>query len=345
LYVTPHARTWLEKTRHVRVLHVFDGVCNLIDMDSEVMSLVIPQIGRGPFSVVVPPLRFPDHITPDDPVICRPDSVKIGRISVDLDTASIWNPRPAWDDQTRDRLYHYRSLLIRALRDLAPANSLAALIVDLPGSLSETDAAILQTARAASSELIAGLQTNALDVNSGTAHAAHSATTIIGSSIFRVCSRIIMMLLANSTSVCRRGVFQYTPTKTIWPTISIFQEGVSKLAGLGIGATPAGDDWLVGGTLAFWSMLPDTEAESIGALIAGIAAPRTTQLSAAWLYAAARGECHEHWHALLRSIQADDEGAAWAAAAALIRHGHTSGADALAGFVMVLTALPDSPVW
>jgi hypothetical protein len=298
LYVTPYTRTWVEKTRHVRVHHVFDGVCNLIDMDSEVMSLVIPQIGKGPLSVVVPPLRFPDHITPDDPVICSPDSVKIGKISVDLDGASIWNPRPAWHDQARDRLCHYRLLLIRALQDLAPVNSLAALIVDLPGSPSETDAAILQTARAVSSELIAGLQTNA----TGT---ARSGTTIID---------------------------------------SCFQEGVAKLAGLGIGATPAGDDWLVGGTLAFWSMLPDTEAKSLGALIARIAAPRTTPLSAAWLCAAARGECHEHWHALLGSIQADDEGAARAAAAALIRHGHTSGADALAGFAMVLTALLDSPV-
>jgi hypothetical protein len=288
----------LEKTRHVRVLHVFDGVCNLIDRDSEVMSLVIPEVGRGPFSIVVPPLQFPDYITPDDPVVCRPDNVKIGGLSVDLDRPSIWNPRPRWDNLPQDRLYHYRSLLIGALQDRAPANSLAALIVDRPGSLPETDAATLQTARAASSELIAGLRINA----PGT---AHSGTTITDSS---------------------------------------FQEGVAKLAGLGKGVTPAGDDWLVGGMLAFWSILPDTEAKSLGALIVGIAAPRTTPLSAAWLCAAARGECHEHWHALLGSIQADDEGAAWAAAAALIRHGHTSGADALTGFVTVLSALPDSPV-
>jgi hypothetical protein len=328
----------LEKTHYARVLHVFDGVCNLIDMNSEVLSLVIPQIGRGPFSVVVPPLWFPEHITPDDPVICRPDSVKIGIISIDLEMAPMWNPRPTWDDQMRDRIYHYKSLLIRALQDLAPPSSLAVLIVDLPGPRSEMDAAILQTARAASSELIAGLQTSALHVDSGTARAAHSATTIIRSSFIRVCSRITM-LLANSNSACRRGVLQFAPTKTVSPTTPIFQKGVAKLAGLGIGATPAGDDWLVGGTLAFWSMLPDTKAESIGALIARIAAPRTTPLSAAWLRAAARGECHEHWHALLGSIQADDEGAAWAAATALIQHGHTSGADALTGFVMVLTAV------
>lgn len=288
MYLTPYTRTWLEPARYVRVLHVLDGVCNLIDTNSQVVSLAIPQIGKGPFSIVAPPLRFSDHITPTDPVFCCPDSVKIGKISVDLDTATIWNPRPAWDSQIRERLYHHRPLLIRALIEFAPPNSLAALIVDLPGGVSETDAAILQTARTAAAELIAGLQANALTFD--------------------------------SSAAC-------------------FQEGAAQLAGLGIGVTPAGDDWLVGGLLALRSMLPETRADSIGTLIARAAAPRTTPLSAAWLGAAARGECHEHWHALLEGIQADDEGAVGAAAAALIRHGHTSGADALAGFVMVLTAL------
>jgi DNA-binding LacI/PurR family transcriptional regulator len=48
---------------------------------------------------------------------------------------------------------------------------------------------------------------------------------------------------------------------------------------------------------------------------------------------------HEHWHDLLNSIRSDDEKAVWSAAVALIRHGHTSGADALAGFMMALTLL------
>jgi hypothetical protein len=124
---------------------------------------------------------------------------------------------------------------------------------------------------------------------------------------------------------------------------TILAQGVTRLAGLGTGVTPAGDDWLVGGTLAIWAVRPETEAESVGAHIAGTARPRTTPLSAAWLDAAARGECHEDWHALLDSVRSGDGQAVRAAAAAIIRHGHTSGADALAGFVMVLTALVDSP--
>jgi len=102
-----------------------------------------------------------------------------------------------------------------------------------------------------------------------------------------------------------------------------------RLAGLGGGLTPAGDDFLVGAMLRAW-----LEGPAPGAFcqaIAGVAAPRTTLLSAALLRAAARGECSAPWHRLLAALESGAPPAP--AVDAILAHGHTSGADALAGFL------------
>lgn len=252
----------------------------------------------------MPGFQFRNDFASTDPVICHPDNLQIGEMIVDLGTASTWNPRPAWHAQKCARFDHCGPLLIHALEELAPANSLAALVIDLPEPPSKTEAAILQTARSAAAQLIAGLGRTSPDSLSEMENAIPTRRW--------------------STHLCI-------------PQHTLLESGITGLAGLGIGATPAGDDWLVGGMLALWSRLPDAEAKSLGERIAETAAPRTTPLSAAWLYAAARGECHEDWHALLDSIHTGDEAAIQAATATLIRHGHTSGADALTGFFMILT--------
>lgn len=109
-----------------------------------------------------------------------------------------------------------------------------------------------------------------------------------------------------------------------------------ELAGLGSGLTPAGDDFLVGAIFALWSTRPSTEAERMAVAMAGAAASRTTSLSAAWLEAAARGEASEAWHNLVSAIADDDEAAVARAIESILAVGHTSGADALAGFAHVL---------
>lgn len=102
-----------------------------------------------------------------------------------------------------------------------------------------------------------------------------------------------------------------------------------RLAGLGGGLTPAGDDFLAGAMLRAWLDYPAPEA--FCRAVAGAAAPRTTLLSAALLRAAARGECSAAWHRLLAALES---GASLAPAVDdILAHGHTSGADALAGFL------------
>ncbi len=103
---------------------------------------------------------------------------------------------------------------------------------------------------------------------------------------------------------------------------------VAKLAGLGPGLTPAGDDYLIGAMAALWL----TGRLGTMELIAATAIPRTSALSAAFLRAAARGQFMEPWHALVEAWQAEDKPAVAAAVARIAVFGASSGADALAGF-------------
>jgi hypothetical protein len=109
-----------------------------------------------------------------------------------------------------------------------------------------------------------------------------------------------------------------------------------QLAGLGPGLTPAGDDFLAGAMLWAWLAHP-TPQEFCQALVSA-AAPRTTALSAAFLRAAGHGECSAAWHALFEQLAAPEAGPAGSQAVArVLSYGHTSGADALAGFLWMGT--------
>jgi hypothetical protein len=126
-------------------------------------------------------------------------------------------------------------------------------------------------------------------------------------------------------------------------SIEIAIAGVQRLAGLGGGLTPAGDDFVLGVLLAAWAGLYGNGAENWGMSIAEATASRTTTLSAAYLRAAARGECSAYWHGLFEALSRPEAGGLRAALAALLSVGHTSGADALAGFLAARLAAPSLP--
>jgi len=109
------------------------------------------------------------------------------------------------------------------------------------------------------------------------------------------------------------------------------REGAARLAGLGSGLTPAGDDFLTGAMLRAWLDHPTPRA--LCSTMVEVTAPRTTTLSAAFLRAAARGECNAPWHTLLAALSKGVEAAITAAVQEVLTHGATSGADALAGFL------------
>jgi hypothetical protein len=107
------------------------------------------------------------------------------------------------------------------------------------------------------------------------------------------------------------------------------------LAGLGPGLTPSGDDFLIGAMYGLWSSLPTAEAKALSRAICAASVGRTNRISAAWLAAAAEGQAIEAWHDLVDALRTVDEDLVPRACRQLINLGHTSGADALAGFVMV----------
>jgi hypothetical protein len=115
--------------------------------------------------------------------------------------------------------------------------------------------------------------------------------------------------------------------------------GARRLAGLGGGLTPAGDDFILGALLAVCAGLYGADVEpfapGIAAAVATAAAPLTTTLSGAYLRAAGRGECSAYWHDLCAALLRPEAGGVPDALAALLAVGHTSGADALAGFLAV----------
>jgi len=118
------------------------------------------------------------------------------------------------------------------------------------------------------------------------------------------------------------------------------REGAGQLAGLGGGLTPAGDDLLCGAMLWAWAAHP--RPASLCRVIAETAAPRTTTLSAAFLQAAAQGECGAAWHALFYALAQGDDASVVLAARNVLAQGATSGADALAGFLWAGTRIRQS---
>ncbi len=110
-----------------------------------------------------------------------------------------------------------------------------------------------------------------------------------------------------------------------------WQTAVARLAGFGPGFTPAGDDFLVGFLFGLWATRPKDEVERMAKIVVETAVPRTTQLSAAWLQAAARGEVWLPWHELLDAFIAGND---WQRPAnRILNQGATSGAAALLGFI------------
>jgi uncharacterized protein DUF2877 len=100
---------------------------------------------------------------------------------------------------------------------------------------------------------------------------------------------------------------------------------VETISGLGPGLTPAGDDVLAGMLLMAHVWRPEASLVDV----AGRA--RTNDVARAFLLWSAKGQSIEPVHRFLARVAADDEKGAQAALAALLRVGHTSGADLAAG--------------
>ena len=94
---TPYVQQWLGKPTAVSILHIFDQAINLIDADDEIISIVQPTIGAGPFSIVVNTGRpFSTVFFPQDAIHKTANSLHIGSVEFDLRSTKLWNPMPRW---------------------------------------------------------------------------------------------------------------------------------------------------------------------------------------------------------------------------------------------------------
>jgi len=96
--MTSTVNDWRVNTRRPRILHIFDHACNLINERREILSIVTPQIGNGPFNLVVDDdILFSKYLKIDTQVYIFEDRLEIDNLVVDLKKAKLWNPRPDWE--------------------------------------------------------------------------------------------------------------------------------------------------------------------------------------------------------------------------------------------------------
>lgn len=260
LSLAPDVNDWLVNSRHPRILHIFERACNLINERREVLSIVAPQIGNGPFNLVIEDsVFFSEHLDLQSPISNSDVQLRLGDLTINTAGAKLWSPRPDWEG-----LHAVRTHILKQLTQFSnsPISNLlySLAIADLPSSLTATQ----------------------------------------------------------------------------------------KLAGLGAGLTPSGDDFIIGAIYAAWIIHPPEIARVLALEITQTAAPLTTSLSAAWLKSAGRGEAGTLWHEFFDAlisvsrIVADPDGgrasptyrtAVQKSVDKILAVGETSGVDALSGFI------------
>lgn len=258
LSLAPAARDWPANSLHPRVLHVFKQACNLIDERGEVLSIVTPQIGNGPFNLVLgEDVLFSAHLNVNSPVSFRENQIDLGELTIHTADAKLWHPCPDWET-----LHARRIDILNQLKSISlPDHQLS-----IPNSL---------------------------------AYKLSSA-------------------LANAD-------------------ISSAKQIASQLAGLGIGLTPTGDDFIMGAVYSVWIIHPFGNASLLAEEITKTVAPLTTSLSVAWLRSAGRGEAGILWHQFFDAIILNDKTGIQEAMERLLAVGHTSGAEASSGFICTLS--------
>lgn len=263
--LAPAVNDWLANTSHPRVLHVFDHVCNLANERGEVLSVVVPQIGNGPFNLVVEDrILFSEQVSLETQVVVSQTKISLGNLVISTASGKTWNPQPDWGQphSRKSDILHQLTLLSFPDHDLSIPTSL----------LSDFTISIV-----------------AADVSKA-----------------RTCAQ--------------------------------------KISGLGVGLTPEGDDFIVGAILAAWIIHPPEIAGELAENITDTAAPLTTSLSAAWLRSAGRGEAGQVWHDLFGALLSADKMPVEESVEKILNVGHTSGADALAGFFSVFNSYAESKI-
>ena len=264
--VTPYVLAWLERTTAVSILHRFDRVCNLVNQDGEVVSIVALSIGAGPFAIVVSE-EYVGHFFDAKSIRIDNGYLVVNNTRVDISEVEVWQPKPNW------------GLLQMCLDQW---------INVIPR---------IETMVKSKRQMYGDIETS------------------VAQRLRQLESKLIHTIIDNDQVA--------------------FKTAVSQIAGLGGGLTPSGDDFLVGLLYGVFTTRSEDGVQVWADIVLKTAVSRTTTLSGAWLRAAARGEAIAAWHELCQKLIMTDQ--TWKTPVLKILDiGHSSGADALAGFTAVI---------
>jgi hypothetical protein len=272
----PKTLRWLERSPRARVLNLFPKALNLVNDGQSVLSISVPALGNGPFTIVVDCEEIPGQIEITDQILIQEHQLIIGDVTLDLESVVIWDPIPDW-------------------LSLIPVEK-TGLVVTIEDQLRQ--------------EPILG----------GFAEVFYRGQGVPGSKF--------VSAMRQGSAVLLEGLGENSTEKIM--------TGAEKLGGLGVGLTPAGDDFLIGVMYGLWATLRPEEVSMRCNLIWAGAAGQTTALSREWLAAAVAGEAVESWHGLVSTALGGQEEEIARAVGKILETGETSGADALCGFAQVL---------
>ncbi|MBK9050350.1 MAG: DUF2877 domain-containing protein [Chloroflexi bacterium] len=303
--ITPRVLNWLNRNAAATVLHVSSHTCNLVDPQGDILSLVTPDIGRGPFALVVPVSGFKFQVS----------GFRV-RVSSSTPAASV-QPPTAQSPHSPFTIHHSPFTI-----DPSPVSSPQSLnlsvsqspCLSIPPYLITTDEAELweprprwDTIRPHLAKALPWLRLALLRHTPTHAAAIHQLPRFT-SGIQTLCQ---CLKRQDETGIT---------------------DATESLAGFGPGLTPAGDDGLMGVMYGVWATQAQPDEPLLSRVVAQ-ARKRTTTLSGAFLVAAAAGEAVQAWHELVRAIGEGEGEGVYAAAKGILAIGDSSGACALAGFM------------
>ena len=161
----PRAQAWLQETEQAHILYVFDRVINLVNQEGNILALANPQIGPGPFSLVLEHGRFPDDVDASANLLVFENGLWLGEWLIDAESAQLWQPTPNWQATMgqRSRLSWVAQTITDLLSLHSPADSFARLVLD-PLASSTLPARILQAAEQNIPLLFSGIAESNLSV-------------------------------------------------------------------------------------------------------------------------------------------------------------------------------------
>ena len=295
----PDVHAWMTNSHAPRILNVFDLASNLINERGEVMSLVSQEVGNGPFNLMISAQS--SGFVFDQVVSGSPIAICWPQLVIGhvvIDTRRA----NFWNAKPNwADLFAKKELVLSDL--ISHIQSLISL--SHPDSLLSL---LLHSALIPDHPLVS--------------YSTRQDTSLLGT------PQPITMITGWMNTL-------FEAVHSI--DLESCREVAQNLAGLGQGLTPAGDDFLLGAMYAARIIHPQEKAERITSTIASTAIPLTTSLSAAWIQAAVRGLVNEPWLDFLEGWKIPGQPTNESSLRKLLSIGHTSGADALAGFIGCIT--------